>query len=57
MNKIVVLHREPVSMELEYEYYDTKEEAQDRCVGLRKHYSNCIWIEERDLIKLLVSAE
>jgi hypothetical protein len=56
-NKIVVLSRGQVSSKLEMEQFDTKEEAQNKCKELRKNYIDSVWVDEKDLLALLLSAE
>ncbi len=56
-NKIVVLSRGQVSSRLEMEHFDTKEEAQSKCKELRKKYIDSVWVDEKDLLALLLSAE
>ena len=57
VNKVVVLYREQVSKDLEYEYFDTLEQAKGRCSELKKNYNDSIWVNERDLLKMLMSVE
>lgn len=54
---MVVLYREQVSKDLEYEYFDTLEQAEGRCSELKKNYNDSIWVNERDLLKMLMSVE
>ncbi len=55
--KVVVLSREQVSLELKIEHFDTKEEAQSKCEELREKYVDSVWVDELDLLALLLSAE
>ncbi len=55
--KVVVLSREQVSLELKIEHFDSKEEAQSKCEELRKNYVDSVWVDELDLLALLLSAE
>ena len=54
---MVVLYREQVSKDLEHEYFYTLEQAEGRCSELKKNYNDLIWVNERDLLKMLMSVE
>ena len=56
-DKFVVLSREQVTNKLNLEYYENKDKAVEEVNKKRQHYSDAVWVSEKELLGILMMGE